>query len=265
MHDCEITIVVPVYRNGKTLGVLIDEVHKALDESAPSHLILMVDDASPDNSWSILSDICDKDTRVGGIRLNSNYGQQMALLRGLSLCKSPWIAVMDADLQDTPELLPKLLEKARDTNATVFAERHGHYESWDRLLTSKIYKTILHWITGAPIRSGTFFLTSERVIKEMLKCDTPVVQVVVMLAYVSSSIVTVPFKRIYRSPTESGYTFRARIDAAKRGFQCMFYCSLSRVGLQSTKEYKLPLVVERTGWVKNSMRNKLINRKSCYE
>ena len=248
-HDCDLIVVVPVYKNAKTLGILVDEIHKVLDDSILDHRILIVDDASPDDSWSILCGLCDRDSRVGGIRLRSNSGQHLALITGLSLCSSPWVAIMDADLQDNPELLSKLFEKARISNATVYAERYGQYESWSRMFTSRVFKTALGWITGVPSRCGTFFLTSERVIKKMLEYDIPVVQVVIMSAFASSSIDTVSFERAYRAPNESGYTFYARLKAALRGLQCAFFCMLSRKGWKGSRKYKLPFIAERVGWM----------------
>jgi dolichol-phosphate mannosyltransferase len=216
--------VIPVFRTAGAVSELVDRVHRALDASAADHLVLFVDDRSPDDAWSVLDAVCRQDRRVAAMRLQRNAGQHAALLAGIHACNAGWVAVMDGDLQDPPELLPSLLREAKAAGCTAFAERHGAYESWDRLLTSALYKSVLALLVGLPRRCGTFFVVPQEVVRRLMLLETPSPQVVVMARSASPAIRTVPFDRQRRERGRSAYNFRGRLAAAAAGLRCALAC-----------------------------------------
>ncbi len=255
IYNYDLTVVIPVYRNASMLVSLIDRIHSTLDEINVSHRILAVDDASPDNSWEILNQISLNDIHLGAVRLESNRGQHNALLTGLSLCTSPWIAIMDADLQDPPEVLSQLYKKAKESDATVFAERYGKYENGYRLLASRIHKTILYWLTGVPKSCGTFFVTSAETVKTMLGHTNKTPQVVVMVAYASIKLETVAFKRETRPSGESSYTLQTLFKAAFHAYKNVFYYWVSRMKQASTLPIPIATLEDQLGWVSKFNKN----------
>ena len=98
----DLTIVVPVYRNAATLPALAGEVREAMNVAGLEFRLLLVVDASPDESWSIMRQLASADTRIAGLLLGVNVGQHAAVLAGLASSSSRWFVVMDADLQDVP-------------------------------------------------------------------------------------------------------------------------------------------------------------------
>ena len=110
----DVTIVVPVYGNAATLPALAARVRDAMDGAGLTFRLLLVVDASPDESWSIVRQLASADTRIAGLLLADNVGQHAAVLAGLASADARWFVVMDADLQDAPEAIPDLVARARE-------------------------------------------------------------------------------------------------------------------------------------------------------
>ena len=85
--------------------------------------IILVNDQSPDDSWSVIKRLCKEDDHVKGINLSRNFGQHYAITAGLSKSLGEWVVVMDCDLQDRPEEIPNLYLKAMEGYDSVFAQR----------------------------------------------------------------------------------------------------------------------------------------------
>lgn len=232
---CALTVVVPVYRNADTLAELTQRLHAALDSNGIDHRILMVDDNSPDGSWQILDKLCYNDNRLAAVKLSANLGQQHALFIGLSLSTdSAWVAVIDADLQDPPEILPAMYEKGLSTDGPVFAERFGKYERWDRMLSSVVFKSLSGLISGLPHRCGTFFIAPRHLVACVL--DFPVVtpHLPIMMRIATDRFATVPFVRLCRPRGKSAYNFYRRCCSAYDCLRCAIACRLK-------KKIKLPV------------------------
>jgi hypothetical protein len=159
----ELTIVVPLYRCDTTVGDLVARLHAAL-RAMPAiggrYEVLLVDDASPDGTAAAERAVAIDPTRTRLLRLPENRGQQRAVLAGLrEACGRLW-AVMDGDLQDPPELLPRLVQALDDAGVDVaYAARRGGHGSAGRALSSKLFKTAMRAITGAPRDAGMYFVT----------------------------------------------------------------------------------------------------------
>jgi len=221
-HD--VTVVAPVYRNAATLESLVRRIHDAFDRDGTDHVVLLVDDGSPDDAWDVIQDICRRDARVAGARLDRNYGQHTAILLGLTLARSAWTAVMDADLQDPPEALPALVAKAHTTRSTVFGirvARHGH---WLRRASSATYKLLLTVLAGVPAGCGTFFVVPAEVVETVTRYKVSRPQVLVMTCNASPRVTTLGYIRNSREIGESAYDFRSLLIAALNGLRCALEC-----------------------------------------
>ncbi|MDR2685047.1 MAG: glycosyltransferase, partial [Prevotellaceae bacterium] len=107
-----ISVVSPVYRAENIVHELVRQLHENLLTITEDYEIILVNDASPDESWVAIVKECEKDIRVKGINLSRNFGQHYAITAGLSYAKGDWIVVMDCDLQDRPDEIPNLYKKA---------------------------------------------------------------------------------------------------------------------------------------------------------
>ena len=111
MNPCElgISVVIPVFNSSKCLPHLIERLGKTLDGLGQAAEVLLIDDASRDNSWSVIRELACRDSRIHGIRLMRNVGQAAATLCGLAEARGAIVVTMDDDLQHPPEELPALL------------------------------------------------------------------------------------------------------------------------------------------------------------
>ena len=119
----ELTVVVPVYGCADCLAVLHERLVRTLETTVESFEVVFVDDRSPDGSWALLCDLAERDERVRAIRLSRNFGQHAAITAGLTESTGRWTVVMDCDLQDPPEEIPRLLDKAAAGYDIVLSRR----------------------------------------------------------------------------------------------------------------------------------------------
>ena len=124
----KISIVSAVYRSGDSVNDFVDALTKVLSGITQDFEIVLVDDCSPDNSWSYIEQNCSKDSRIVGLRLARNFGQQIAVSVGIKHAKGDYVVVMDADLQNPPEAIHEIvaeLEKGNDVVYTVSKTRNN--------------------------------------------------------------------------------------------------------------------------------------------
>jgi polyisoprenyl-phosphate glycosyltransferase len=220
----QVGIVVPVYRNSETLVALAARVRQAMVANGLDYRLLFVVDASPDLSWEVVQQIAMADGNVAGLRLRRNVGQHAAIMAGIQAVDGDVIAVMDADLQDPPELLPTLARLSRESGSTVFAQRRGRYQSRSRMLTSRAFKTLLSRVSGVPADVGTFFVMPADVAAAVRRCSVSAPQIVVLAYHFSSRIALLPFDRAPRAVGTSSYSALGRVRAAARSLRCALKC-----------------------------------------
>lgn len=219
-----LAIIVPVYRNAETLRELADRVHATLTGSVSDYRLLFVVDASPDESWAKVVELASRDQRVTGILLPQNGGQHRALLAGLASLRAEIYAILDADLQDPPEILGAMLEHAQSHGESVFAGRMGYYQSWGRMLTSRVFKWLLGRWVGLPANVGTYLVIPGGVARAMLELNSRHPQVVVMARRCSPSWSVFPYCREIRTHGHSAYSTFGRIKAAWLAMRCAWEC-----------------------------------------
>ncbi len=144
----EISIVSPVYRGEKMVKELVDRIVSSVVAITNNYEIILVNDASPDNSWDAIVAECKKNNRVKGINLSRNFGQHYAITAGLSFVSGEWIVVMDCDLQDRPEEIPNLYKKAQEGYDIVFARRANRKDGFFKQLSGRLYHTVFDWLSG---------------------------------------------------------------------------------------------------------------------
>lgn len=227
MTDCtevDVVVVVPVYNNAPTLQELARRALAALGPTGLSHRLLFVVDASPDDAWAVVSRLAADEPRIAGLLLPVNRGQHRALLAGIAHTRASWTAIMDADLQDPPELLPTLIDACRQHGVTAFARRKGRYQAMGRMMTSRMFKSLLGLCLRMPADVGTYFVVPAVVADRMRRAPVPNPQVVVMARSFSPGWCGVPFTRLARTAGESAYSSRARWRAALRSLRCAWDC-----------------------------------------
>ena len=143
-----LSIVVPVYNSEKILPQLVGQLCDVLAGVTEAYEIILVDDGSQDKSWESICKTCSKFLEVRGVRLSRNFGQHYAISAGLSSARGDWVIVMDCDLQDRPEEIPRLLEKVAEGYDVVVARRAMRQDGFLKKLYSRVFYETLGWLTG---------------------------------------------------------------------------------------------------------------------
>lgn len=144
----DLSVVSPVYRGEKMLSELVERIHKAISPLTDNYEIVLVNDCSPDNSWECISEICKVDKKVKGINLSRNFGQPYAITAGLTYAKGNYIAVIDCDLQNKPEDLPAMYQKALEGYDVVSARRVVREDTFMKRMSSAIFHRVYDFLSG---------------------------------------------------------------------------------------------------------------------
>ena len=167
----EISVVVPVYACAECLQPLRDRLVSVLEKMGLTFEVIFIEDCGPDDSWTRLKALAADDTRITAVRLSRNFGQHAAITAGLDRAQGKWAVVMDCDLEDPPESIPRLYQAATEGKDIVFGRRVVRQRSWLKELTGKLYYGLLaiHSQQRLDPAVGTFSLISRRVIDAFLR------------------------------------------------------------------------------------------------
>jgi len=165
-----LSVVVPVYNEEAVLHEFYKRLHTALKElrGLSGTEIIFVDDGSHDGTPKILSELVQWDKSIKVLQFSRNFGQQIALTAGLDHVKGDAVVVIDADLQDPPETIPRLLDKWRDRYEVVYAVRESREtDTWFKRLTAWLFYTLMRKIGNLdlPMNTGDFRLLDRKVVE----------------------------------------------------------------------------------------------------
>lgn len=159
----DISVVIPVYGCRAALPELHRRLCESLEQIVDTFEIILVDDCCPQNSWEEIKKLCEKDKRVVGMHMSRNFGQIKAITAGLDKSRGDWIVVMDCDLQDRPESIIELYNKAQEGYDVVFAKREGRVDSAiTKFLSRSFYKVYDYFTDGTFDSSICNFSISKR-------------------------------------------------------------------------------------------------------
>ncbi len=167
MSDPTISIVAPVYNEAETLPALYPRIQEVMARSGESWELVLIDDGSRDGSADLIRQLRDQDERVRPVIFARNFGHQLAVTAGLDYSRGHAVVIIDADLQDPPEVILEMLDKWRQGYEVVYAvrsEREG--ESWFKLMTARIFYRLIYRITDVdiPLDTGDFRLMDRKVV-----------------------------------------------------------------------------------------------------
>ena len=161
-----ISIVTPVFDERENVPVLYDRLSKVLEAVEPAFEIVFVDDGSRDGSLDLMRGLAVRDARVTVVELARNFGHQVAISAGLDYARGDAVIVMDADLQDPPEVLPQFIAKWREGHDVVYAIRERRKEGPIKQLAYKAFYRLLQRIASIqiPLDSGDFCIMDRKVV-----------------------------------------------------------------------------------------------------
>ncbi|MBP1743141.1 MAG: hypothetical protein H6Q58_119 [Firmicutes bacterium] len=166
----KITIMIPVYNEQESLKILYDRLKNILKQIDYNYEILFINDGSNDNSIDIIKSLRKEDSGVSYVNLSRNYGKEVAMAAGFDYAKGDALIIMDADLQDPPELIPEMIKYWEEGYDDVYAKRRSRKgESWLKKKTSLWYYRVLKTVSKTPIQedTGDFRLVSRRAVEAL--------------------------------------------------------------------------------------------------
>jgi glycosyltransferase involved in cell wall biosynthesis len=170
--SCLISVVAPCRDEAESIAEFHRRTTLACAGITDSYEIVLVDDGSTDETWALLTALAHADPQTVAIKLSRNHGHQLALAAGLQVCRGERVLIIDADLQDPPELLPDMMQ-IMDHGADVVFGRRRTRRGEDPLKksTAKVFYRLLIWLTDVPIPAdcGDFRLISRRVLNVLLQ------------------------------------------------------------------------------------------------
>jgi dolichol-phosphate mannosyltransferase len=234
-----LSIVVPCYNEEACLGALHGRLTGAArDAVGEDYEIVLVNDGSRDRSWAIMRELAASDPRLIAVNLSRNHGHQLALTAGLDLCRGEKILIIDADLQDPPELLPAMLKTMQKEDAdVVFGVRKSRAgETAFKRATAHGFYRLLSRATEVdiPLDAGDFRLMSRRALDALLAMPEQARFIRGMVAWIGFRQVPFPYDRAERLAGETKYPLskmiRFALDALT-GFSSAPLKLASHVGL----------------------------------
>lgn len=215
----EISVVVPVYGCADCLRTLWLRLRDAIETITPDFEVVFVDDRSPDRPWPVLQELREVDDRVRALRLSRNFGQHAAITAGLAASRGRWTVVMDCDLQDPPEAIPRLYAEALRGYDVVLCTREVRKQSLARRLAASAYFRVHNMLARGDLHTNytNLSMLSRKVVESFLLLndnDRQYLLIVHWLGYHRTSIRVLPEDR---PSGESSYTLRQLLKVAADG------------------------------------------------
>ena len=214
--DVEISVVSPVYGHQLNLAELCERLVNTMEKIGVSYEIVLVNDASPDNAWEVIQNLCAENPNIKGLNLSRNFGQHSAITAGLDHSNGNWTVVIDCDLQDVPEDIERLYSAITDDVDMVLARKKQRTDSLSNIITSRIFYRILRFWTGIShdTRISSFGIYSRRVIDAVLTYRERFRSFGIYVHLVGFNKGYVEVDQLVRKHGKSSYSFFSRVDLA---------------------------------------------------
>lgn len=211
-----LSIVSPVYRAEHLVEKLVNEIIKEVEKLDISYEIILVDDRSPDNSWTKMKELSSKLQNVKSIRLSRNFGQHPAIMAGLSQVQGQWVVVMDCDLQDQPKEISKLYIKAQEGYEVVLARRTKRKDNFFKKMSSKIFSKIYGFFTETKYDNeiANFGIYDKKVIDAILKIADYIKFFPLFVHFVGYNSTSIEVEHASRASGSTTYSFTKLLSLA---------------------------------------------------
>ena len=212
-----LSVVAPCFNEEGVLPEFLQRVGMVLEGLGSTAEIVLVDDGSRDATWQVMTGAAAKDSRIVAVRLMRNHGHQLALTAGLSVCRGERILVIDADLQDPPELLTEMMKLMDQGADVVYGQRRQREgESLFKRATAAAFYRLIGRMTDVeiPLDAGDFRLLTRRVLDILLAMPERHRFVRGMVAWIGGRQVPIVYDRKARAAGQSKYPLAKMIRFA---------------------------------------------------
>lgn len=216
-----ISFVIPCYRSEKTIQGVVEEVMAAAAAfSNDTYEIILVNDGSPDGTFSVIQSLCEADSRIKGINLSKNFGQHAALMAGFRHVKGDIVVCLDDDGQTPANEAGKLIAGIEEGADVVYARYEHKKHSWFRNFGSKLNELMTRVMLGKPkkLYISSYFAARRFVIDEVIRYENAYPYVIGLVLRATKNIVNVDVTHREREIGASGYTLGKLINLWVNGF-----------------------------------------------
>jgi polyisoprenyl-phosphate glycosyltransferase len=211
------SIVTPIHNEEGNIALLYERIRAAMESTGEEWELVMVNDGSRDNSFALMLELAQKDRHVKVVNFARNFGHQIAVTAGMNYASGDAVVLIDADLQDPPEIILEMIACWKDGYDVVYAVRSQRKgESWFKLFTAKLFYRVIFRITDVniPLDTGDFRLMDEKVVKILRQMPEHNRFIRGMTSWVGFKQTGVEYVREARHSGETNYPLRKMLSFA---------------------------------------------------
>jgi glycosyltransferase involved in cell wall biosynthesis len=218
--SCQVSFIIPIYNEEENIHRLSERIQKVAGEIGLTYELLFVNDGSRDRSVELIRAMAKQNPAVRYINFSRNFGHQVAVSAGLDHCKGEYIVIIDADLQDPPELIKEMYARMQEGFEVVYAKRRSRAgESFMKKYTARTFYRILSAITSIdiPLDTGDFRMIHRKVVEVLRHMPEQQKFLRGQISWAGFRQTYVEYDRDERHAGETGYTYKKMIRFALDG------------------------------------------------
>jgi polyisoprenyl-phosphate glycosyltransferase len=216
----EVSVIIPVYNEELNLPKIYDRLKGVMNTMQAGHEFIFINDGSHDKSMQLIKDLAAKDPAVRYINFSRNFGHQIAVTAGLDKSCGNAVAIIDADLQDPPELIIEMYAKMKEGYQVVYAKRRSRKgESAMKKWTAKVFYRLLARITSIsiPVDTGDFRIIDKKIVDILREMPEQQKYLRGQISWIGFNQTYVEYDRDIRHAGQTGYTYKKMIRFALDG------------------------------------------------
>ncbi len=216
----EISVIIPVYNEEDNIHMLHKRLSEVMQQLEVSYELVFVNDGSQDNSIALIKALSKQHPEVRYIDFSRNFGHQIAVTAGLDKTSGNAVVIIDADLQDPPELIIEMYQKMQEGYQVVYAKRKKRSgESWFKLWTAKVFYRLLSRITSIsiPVDTGDFRIMDQKIVEILREMPEKNKYLRGQISWIGFNQTYIEYDRQQRNSGETGYTVSKMLRFALDG------------------------------------------------
>lgn len=220
MSKPDLSVIIPIYNEEGNIPLLYQRVKSVIDEAGLGYELFFINDGSRDRSMALIRELASNDPQVKYIDFSRNFGHQIAVSAGIDHVQGNRIAIIDADLQDPPEMILEMYRKMDEGFEVVYAKRRSRQgESFLKKFTARQFYRILARITSVeiPVDTGDFRIMDRKIVEVLRQMPEQHKYLRGQISWVGFRQTFLEYDRLERHSGRTGYTYRKMIRFALDG------------------------------------------------